>query len=210
MMNRKGKVNGSIYDVVTIEEYQNNRELYDNKFTAIEKNGILYPIVKNKNTPGYFNGGGIFGEYIQPDPSQLENYSTNNIIDFNSASSMKEVMEKSVSLRNMEKEILCSSDNKFKPTIDEKDDLEMKALKEAVIAKDIDLDKYESRFGANYNNDKRLFKKNSLSLGKLKTIANALDIKLTLTLEDMNEDVPNPIGRVIKVDITGGVNDDEE
>lgn len=208
MMNRKGKVNGLIYDVVTIEEYQNNRELYDNKFTAIEKDGILYPIVKNKNTPGYFNGGGLFGQYIQPAPDQIDNYSANNIIDFNSATSMKEVMNKSASLRNMEKEILCSSDNKFKPVIDEKDDIEMKALKEAVIAKDIDLDKYGYRFGANYVNDKRLFKNNSLSLGKLKTISNALDIKLTLTLEDKNENVPNPIGRVIKVVITGGMDND--
>ncbi len=206
---KKGKINGVIYDIVSIEEYQNNRVLYDNKFTAIEKDGILYPITKNKNVPGYYNGGGLFGEYIKPESSLIQEYSSNNIIDFNSVNSMKEMMEKNTALRDMEREILCSSDNKFKPIIQEKDDLEMKALKEAVIAKDIDLDKYEARFGSNYNNDKRLFKKNSISLSKLKSIANNLDISVTLILEDTSPDIPNPMGRKIVVNIAGGDDDNE-
>lgn len=201
---KKGKINGVIYDIVSIEEYQNNKVLYDNKFTAIEKNGILYPITKNRKTPGYYNGNGLFGEYINPEPSKLSEYSSENIINFESVSSMKEMMEKNAALRDIEREILCSSDNKFKPVIQEKDDPEMKALKEAVIAKDIDLDKYESRFGDNYNNDKRLFKRNTISISKLKSIANNLDISLTLTLEDKSPDVPNPMGRKIVVNIAGG------
>lgn len=211
MMNRKGKINGSIYDVVTHEEYLENRDLYNNKFTAIERNGILYPVVKNRKTPGYYNGdGGIFAELIQPPNSEIENYSSNNIIDFNSATNMREIMEKSISLRDLEKEILCSPDDIFSPVIDERDDPEMKALKEAVISKNIDLDKYEPRFGSNYNNDKRLFKRNSMSLGKYKTVCDALDIKATLTLEDMSENVANPMKKVISVVITGGNYDNEE
>lgn len=206
---KKGKINGTIYDVVSIEDYQNNKLLYDNKFTAIEKDGVLYPITKNKNTPGYYNGGGLFGVYIKPEPSKLNEYSSSNIIDFNSINNMKEMIEKNTALRDMEREILCSSDNKFKPIIHEKDDLEMKALKEAVIAKNIDLDKYESRFGSSYNNDKRLFKKNNISLSKLKSIANNLDISVTLTLEDKSPDVPNPMGRKIVVNIAGGEDDNE-
>lgn len=210
MMNRKGKINGNIYDVVTHEEYLNNKELCDNKFTAIEHNGLLYPITKNKNVPGYYNGGdSIFAELIQPPQEELENYSSANIIDFNSASTMKEYMEKSMTLRNMEKEILCSPDNKFHPVIAQEDDEVMKALKEAVILKDIDIDKYESRFGSNFNNDKRLFKKHTVSLGKLKTMADNLDMRATLTLEDKSPDVPNPMGRVITVEITGGDYDEE-
>lgn len=210
MMNKKGKINGSMYDVVNFDQYQNNKALYDNKFTAIEEDGLLYPITNNKKTPGYYhNEGDLFGQFIEPDQTQLYEYSNENIIDFNSVSSMKEIVEKSIALRDMEKEILCSSDNKFKPVIDEKDDLEMRALKEAIIAKNIDLDSYEHRFGPNYNNDKRLFKKNSMSLRKMKTFGNALDMRITLTIQDKNNNVANPIGRVITVDITGG-DDDEE
>lgn len=210
MMNKKGKINGLMFDVVEFEQYQNNKPLYNNKFTAIESDGLLYPITNNKRTPGYYHKeGNLFGQFIEPDQTQIYDYSNENIIDFNSVSSMKDILEKSIALRDMEKEILCSSDNKFKPVIDEKDDLEMKALKEAIIAKDIDLDSYEHRFGHNYNNDKRLFKKNSMSLRKMKTFGNALDMRITLTIQDKNSDVVNPIGRVITVDITGGDYDEE-
>lgn len=210
MMNKKGKINGSMFDIVEFDQYQSNKVLYNNKFTAIEADGLLYPITKNKNVPGYYHKeGDLFGQFIEPDQTEIYEYSNENIIDFNSASSMKEIVEKSIALRDMEKEILCTSDNKFKPVIVEEDELEMRALKEAVIAKDIDLDKYESRFGTNYNNDKRLFKKTSMSLKKMRTFGNALDMKITLTIQDKNSNVANPIGRVITVDITGGEDDDE-
>ena len=86
----------------------------------------------------------------------------------------------------------------------------MKALKTAVLEKRIDLDKYEPRFGSNYNNDKRLFNKNTISLSMTKRLCEALDIKATLILEDKSPDVPNPIGRTIKVDLTGGIPGDGE
>ena len=37
---------------------------------------------------------------------------------------------------------------------------------------------------------------------KLRSIASALDIKATLILEDVNSDVPNPMGKVIVTEIT--------
>ena len=82
----------------------------------------------------------------------------------------------------------------------------MKALKEAVTDKHIDLDKYEPRFGSNYNNDKRIFNKPNISLAMLVRMCNALDIKATLTLEDQQmpdgAETPNPIGRTISVELT--------
>ena len=85
----------------------------------------------------------------------------------------------------------------------------MKALKNAVLDKHIDLDKYEPRFGSNYNNDKRLFNKSTISLIMLKRVCEALDRDATLTLSDKSDDVPNPIGRTIQVKLTGGVSEDE-
>jgi len=39
---------------------------------------------------------------------------------------------------------------------------------------------------------------------KLRSICNALDIKATITIEDAGPDVPNPIGRTIVAELTGG------
>ena len=85
----------------------------------------------------------------------------------------------------------------------------MKGMKEAVIAKNIDLDKYEHRFGSNYNNDKRLFNKNNISLPMIKRLSKALDMKATLILEDASPDVPNPIGKKIVIDVIGNDEDGE-
>ena len=57
---------------------------------------------------------------------------------------------------------------------------------------------------ANFNNDKRLIKKNSITFGKLRNICNALDIRATLTLEDKTGDIPNPMGTRIEVCLTDG------
>ena len=84
----------------------------------------------------------------------------------------------------------------------------MVGLKKAVIAKEIDIDKYQGRFGSNYSNDKRLFNDGSITMSKLKTMMKALDMKGTLIIEDLNEDVPNPIGSKIVIDLLGGDNDE--
>ena len=112
-----------------------------------------------------------------------------------------------------ERSILTTIDNVFAPDITENDTPEMKAIKQAILDKHIDLDKYEPRFGPNYNNDKRLLKKNSITFGKLRSICNALDIKASITIEDAGPDVPNPIGRVITAELTGNamsIEEDEE
>ena len=103
---------------------------------------------------------------------------------------------------NEERTILTTIDNVFAPEIYNNDTPEMKAMKQAILDKHIDLDKYEPRFGPNYNNDKRLLKKSSITFGKLRSICDALDMKVTMTIEDSSPDVPNPIGRSITVDLT--------
>ena len=98
----------------------------------------------------------------------------------------------------------------FIPEIGSDDTPEMIALKQAIMDKHIDIDKYEQRFGPNYNNDKRLLKKGNITFGKLRSICDALDIKVTLTIEDSAPDVPNPIGRATTAEITGSSASEEE
>ena len=75
--------------------------------------------------------------------------------------------------------------------------------------KNIDINKYEQRFGKNFNNDKRLFNNPTISLSKLETIAKALDMKLTLVIEDDNASVPNPMGDKVVIDLIPGDDIDE-
>ena len=119
------------------------------------------------------------------------------------------MIDKLDAVKKLESDVLTSVDNIFIAKIDPSDTPEMVALKTAVNEKHIDLDKYAYRFGANYNNDKRLFNKPNISLGMLKRVATALDMQVTLSIKDVPE-APNPIGRDIVVDITSNSSDDEE
>ena len=82
-------------------------------------------------------------------------------------------------------------------------------MKQALNLKNIDIDAYADRFGENFNNEKRLLKGSSITMSKLKSIGDKLDMKITLTITDSNPNVPNPIGQEISVDICG-YGDEEE
>lgn len=212
---RKMAIGGVMYDVITEDEYYKNPQLYT-QFTAIMNQGSVYPIRRLESRPGakclpgfYPTDGMSF--YIHPNTASVDEYSDSRMIDFRAAEDMREYIQTKQRLASAERSILTSIDNVFTPEICENDTPEMVALKQAIIDKNIDLDKYEPRFGPNYNNDKRLLKKPSITFGKLRAMCEALDIKATITFEDANSDVPNPIGRVITAELTGdAMNVDEE
>lgn len=207
----KAKIGDAIYDVVDIDEFSRNPELYG-QYTAIDgRDGYIYPIrSRTDSRPGFYPTGGI--DFFKPPVmSEAAMYSAQNVINFQDASSLREIIQAQQKLMSAERSILTTIDNVFAPDIGENDTPEMQALKQAIIDKHIDLDKYEPRFGPNYNNDKRLLRKGSITFGKLRSICTALDIKATLTIEDASPDVPNPIGRVISTDLTGeGMSIEEE
>ena len=210
-MNKKMRINDRIYDVTSLEEYAKFKDAYIPQYTAIHdpETNLVLPI-KNRyeDGPGIVIGNGI--SYIdEPDEDEADNYLDSEIIDFDNAKNIHDMMEKQRIVRTLERDILTSPDNIFTPKIFDDDSPEMKALKTAVLDKHIDLDKYEPRFGSNYNNDKRLFNKNNISLSMMKRMCEALDIEATLILTDKSSDVPNPIGRTIEVKLTGGIPGDE-
>lgn len=210
-MDKKMRIFDKIYDVTTIEEYTKHKDAYIAQYTAVHdpETNLVLPI-KNRyeSGPGIIIGSGL--SYItEPDEENLDEFSGEKIIDFSNTKSIHDMMEKQRVVRSLERDILTSPDNIFMPKIFDDDSPEMKALKSAVLDKHIDLDKYEPRFGSNYNNDKRLFNKNTISLSMLKRVCDALDIEATLTLTDKNDDVPNPMGKTIEVKLTGGNTEDE-
>ena len=207
----KAKIDDIIYDVISIDEFYQNPSVV-NAYTAIKgDDGYIYPVrTKTDNRPGFYPTGGL--DFFKP-PSygEASTYSQQNMINFREATNIREIIKTQQKLASAERTILTTIDNVFAPEITENDTPEMRALKEAVIEKHIDLDKYEPRFGPNYNNDKRLLKKQNITFGKLRSICNALDIKASITIEDASGDVPNPIGRTITVELTGDtIGSDEE
>lgn len=198
---QKAKIDGQIYDVISIDEYNRSPEIYG-KFTAIHgEDGYVYPIrTPTDNRPGFCDFGGVT-LFRKPHLSDAITYSTTNIINFSEATTIREVIAAQHQYADVERAILTTIDNEFIPDITARDTPEMVALKTAISDKHIDLDKYEKRFGTNYNNDRRLLNKNSVTFGKLKAIMDALDMAGTLIIEDKSPDVPNPIGRKIVVSL---------
>lgn len=207
------KIEARMYDVVSLETYQSNEGAYLKNYTAILSDDGRYalPIIRGQggDSVGIKVGDLMSREYLPQTDEDRDKYSIEHAINLSDSKSITELIENQSAIREIEQEILTNPDgNIFTPKITNEDSSAMRALKEAVIAKSIDIDNYEYRFGSNYNNDKRLLSKTKISLQMLERVCNALDIKATLTLEDSSDDVPNPIGRVISVELTNG--DDEE
>lgn len=202
---KKATVNGRVTTVVTPTEALEN-EIYQNKFTSVEINDVLLPVKKSYDptSPGfYILADGKIGKFIYPNDNDIEEYSSKNAIDFSDVKNMKDLINKQEEVKRMESEVLSNSDNLFKPIPKENDSSEMKAMKKAICLKNIDIDAYADRFGDNFNNDKRLLKGSTITMSKLKSICDKLDMRVTLTISDAKSNVPNPIGESITVDICG-------
>ena len=206
-MQNKISINQVMYDVCTLEQYQNqkeNGETYLPNHTAILEGDYVYPVLNgtDKIGPGVMIGNPI-SMFRKPKPEEEENYRKDKMIRFDDVQDIATMIDRLDAVKKMESEVLTSVDNIFLPKIQPGDTPEMIALKTAVTKKHIDLDKYEPRFGSNYNNDKRLFNKHDISIKMMKRLGMALDMDITLTISDM-PDAPNPIGEIIQVKLTDG------
>ena len=98
--------------------------------------------------------------------------------------------------------------NVFRPPLSEMDSAEMRGLKQSIIAKNIDMDKYAERFGPNYPNDKRKMKDSSITSFLLKRACKNLDINVDLVFSDAGPNVPNPMGKTITINMVPGISND--
>lgn len=202
MMQSKAKIKNVMYDVCTLEQYTQNPNQYLKNHTAIVEGDYLYPVLSATQIgPGVHVNPGMIS-YFQTPTDNIEEYKKENAIRFDDVKDIATMIDKLEAVKKIEDDVLTSADNIFSVKIKPGDTPEMVALKTAVNEKKIDLDKYEHRFGSNYHNDKRLFNKPSISLGMLKRVTSALDMQVTMTIEDA-PDAPNPIGRKIEVQLNG-------
>ena len=214
---RKMKIRDALYDVVTYDEFCRNRPLYmryPDSVAVMGGDGFVYPI---RNPSSDFRPGmypmGLGMDWFKPPMSkyEMQDYSQANVIDFSESKNFRDVIANQDRLNKEERSILTTINSLTVPTIQDSDEPAMVALKEAIIAKHIDLDSYDYRFGqSNFPNDKRLLKKDSISLKKLVAYCNALDITATLTLKDANSDVPNPMGKEITYDLNNTITDGDD
>lgn len=211
---KKAKVENRMLAVTSYEEYGLHPELYANTGTGVqvERDGVQY-ILPHRNTayspdkPGVYDCGNAISMFTFPTEEQRSEY-TGEVIDLADVQNISELTRKMDLLKDMERDILTTPDNIFTPVISESDSSIMKGLKEALIAKNIDLDKYADRFGDNYPNDKRQFKREDITLFMFSRMCQNLDMNARLIIEDSSFDVPNPIGRQIVVNLVGGDGED--
>ena len=205
-MIEKAKIEDAIYDVISYKEYCRNREAYNQYASSIaikDGSGYILPIRSQTDIrPGFYPMGGI-DIFKPPVGRDCATYSQSNVINFSEAKNLRGVIEAQERLNKAERSILVSADSITNPDIYDNDSPFMKAIKTAIIRKHIDLDKYAHRFSENYPNDKRLLKKDDMTMQKGITYANCLDFDMYLIIKDKSPDVPNPIGSPIVVKLTG-------
>ena len=214
---REMLINQRLYEVADINQYSANKDAYLTGYVAVDMGvgDYILPVIPSTSTdPGvYVRPNAPFSYAREPKPEDAEQYRREHVIDYSDASTFREFIDKQNMVRELENDILSSPDNIFTPAIDPNDSPAMTALKQAVIQKGIDLDKYEPRFGPNYANDRRIFVKPDISMKMLVRMCNALDIKATLTLEDQDSDlgeIPNPMKNSISVELTSRSSEAEE
>lgn len=215
----KAPINGQLYSLIDIYNYNKISDTFYGDNPAVVINDEYIVPIKSENSKGY-------GVSIKPtDPfviaklpkegtDDFDQYTFSgnpNATDWRDITKIHDYLEKTKLQRSSEIDIITSPDNVYQPTPQQTNSPAMYALRSAVCEKHIDIDKYGSRFGSNFNNDKRILVKDDITLAMLTRLCDGLDIKASLTLEDaMGEETPNPIGRKITVELTGGVIEDNE
>ena len=215
---KRADIGGVLTDVIPMEQYLDNQDVYANSNVAMvcERDGEKYVLPARKTTdlrPGYYTNGSNCVAFARLPSSDCDiNYRYDDVvIDFSKEKTIQGIMEKQNQCKKIEYANLCNPDSIFIPTVEQDDSPLMKGFKEATIAKHFDISKYKDRFGPNYLNDIRQYQKNDITIKMVERICNNIDQDVYITFKDKPGDIPNPMGREITVKITGnGNNDDEE
>lgn len=206
----------NVYSADTV--IQNQDILVSDNQTAVEiehcGSPVILPVREKKDDdiskPGFYidNNPLVFISYpITEDEKDIYMPSPDKVFDMRDIKTMQELVRKKEEYDQTITSLLetdLNDDSIFRPPLLKTDTPEMRALKEAIIAKQIDLDKYSSRFGDNYPNDKRKLKDDNITSYMLKRICENLDIQVDLVIRDAKPNVPNPMGKVVKVNMVPG------
>ena len=213
----KAAVNGQVVDVVDYEEYSKNNKCYNGRNDVaipVDMKGkeILLPVrgqySNNVTLPGVYNAGCV-DFLVYPDEAFSERYIAKDFISMSNTDDIKELIKNGDAARKLDEPFITSPDSITCIPIKETDQPEMKGLKMALNAKNIDIDKYAARFGDNYPNDKRQLKNSNATLKIIKRFCENCDMEAILTFRDKNPDVPNPMNTEITVSLTDEIDEED-
>lgn len=215
-----GGRNMSVFDIDQITEDKSSF-IDDDQQSAIiiNRNGsdVVLPIRTGTSLekPGYYiSQNNPFGFIRYPETEEEKRMyipDPDCIIDFEKQKNIQAQLEKietMTGIMNQYLETPTDGSNVFRPPLSDLDSAEMRGLKQSIIAKNIDMDKYAERFGPNYPNDKRKMKDSSITSFLLKRACKNLDISVDLVFRDANPNVPNPMGKTISINMVPGITND--
>ena len=208
-------LNGTQLGSFTLEHFKSNMAvLKDDDHCAVEikRNDKDYflPIrtnFSNIDKPGVYCSDGKISMITYPNEEEENIYMPEgeSVISFSDHNTLQSLSDAKRKLdESINKLLEVDSGDVYRPPLLETDSAEMRAMKECIIAKNIDLDKYKDRFGANYPNDKRKLKDDNITLNMISRMCENLDIKLDLVFTDANDNVPNAMNKVIRANIIPG------
>ena len=213
----KAAINGQVVDVVDYDEYSNHIDCYSGRNDVaipVDMRGreILLPVKgsysSNVTLPGVYNAGCV-DFLIYPDEAFVERYMPKDFISMSNTDDIRELIKNGDAARKLDEPFITSPDSITCIPIKDTDQPEMKGLKMALNAKNIDIDKYAARFGDNYPNDKRQLKNSNATLKIIKRFCENCDMEAILTFRDKNPDVPNPMNTEITVSLTDEIDEED-
>ena len=213
----KAAINGQVVDVVDYDEYSSHIDCYSGRNDVaipVDMRGreILLPVKgrysSNVTLPGVYNAGCV-DFLIYPDEAFAERYIPKDFISMSNTDDIRELIKNGDAARKLDEPFITSPDSITCIPIKETDQPEMKGLKMALNAKNIDIDKYAARFGDNYPNDKRQLKNSNATLKIIKRFCENCDMEAILTFRDKNPDVPNPMNTEITVSLTDEIDEED-
>ena len=98
---KRKTINGKMYNVVDMESYMKNNDIYNKSQTAIEvtigeDNYVLPFRNKTDNKPGIYEDGSIEFFYVpeKNNEKEFKEYSSDNMLDFSKCTNIVEIMKK--------------------------------------------------------------------------------------------------------------------
>ena len=208
-------ISGTQYGTFSLDYFGSHMDILkddDHCAVEVEKDGktFVLPIRTNSTNydkPGIYSSDGKISFINYPSEEEESTYmpTEDDILIFSDHTSLQSLSDAKKKLdENINRLVENDGGEIYRPPLLETDTAAMRAVKESISAKNIDLDKYKDRFGANYPNDKRKLKDNDITLNMLERICENLDMKVDIIITDMNENVPNPMNKIIKANIIPG------
>ena len=206
-------IKGESYNVLDYDQFCESKALWDMGSIAVKEQvgDDIYILPyrgeyneKANNQPGIYSAGPLNFKVFPTKESDEENYKNIPVITISSNDDIESILEKENVLSKLAEPWITSPDNITQIVIKDTNDPAMKLLKTSINAKHCDMDKYQSRFGQNYPNDKRQLNNDTVTLKIINRYCENLDMEAILTIRDKEPGVPNPLKEPISISLSSG------